>query len=134
MVMRLLLIFLTIVEIVTGASWEQKPTDVSALIGSTVTLRCKVVGDPGFVTWNTNGNTLAVGTSIVSSDTRITVPLASKFNFQITNVQKGDDGDYTCNVQNIQPDSQKAVTVHLTILGNSGSTYILSGSTVFLHY
>lgn len=100
-----------------GASWEQRPTDVSAPVGSTVTLTCKVTGDPGFVTWNKNGNTLAVGTSVVSSDTRITVPVASKFNLQITNLQKSDDDDYTCNIQNIQPDSQKAVTVHLTVLG-----------------
>lgn len=102
---------------VIGASWEQRPTDVSAPVGSTVTLTCKVMGDPGFVTWNKNGNTLAVGTSVVSSDTRITVPVASKFNLQITNLQKSDDDDYTCNIQNIQPDSQKAVTVHLTVLG-----------------
>lgn len=95
----------------TGASWEQRPVDVSAAIGNTATLTCKVSGDPGFVTWNKNGNTLAAGTSVITSDTRITVPIVS--NLQITNVRKGDDGYYTCNVQNIQPDSQKTVTIHL---------------------
>ncbi|XP_052061423.1 cell adhesion molecule DSCAM-like isoform X3 [Mytilus californianus] len=116
-ILRLLLLLLHILEVVIGASWEQRPTDVSAAVGSTVTLTCKVTGDPGFVTWNKNGNTLAVGTSIVSGDkSRITIPVASKFNLQISDVQKSDDDDYTCNIQNIQPDSQKAVTVHLTVL------------------
>ncbi|XP_076113072.1 hemicentin-1-like isoform X14 [Mytilus galloprovincialis] len=128
-ILRLLLLLLHILEVVIGASWEQRPTDVSAPVGSTVTLTCKVTGDPGFVTWNKNGNTLAVGTSVVSSDTRITVPVASKFNLQITNLQKSDDDDYTCNIQNIQPDSQKAVTVHLTVLVAPGQPSISINDT-----
>ncbi|XP_063441730.1 hemicentin-1-like isoform X11 [Mytilus trossulus] len=128
-ILRLLLLLLHILEVVIGASWEQRPTDVSAAVGSTVTLTCKVTGDPGFVTWNKNGNTLAVGTSVVSSDTRITVPAASKFNLQITNLQKSDDDDYTCNIQNIQPDSQKAVTVHLTVLVAPGQPSISINDT-----
>ncbi|XP_071172518.1 cell adhesion molecule CEACAM5-like isoform X14 [Mytilus edulis] len=128
-ILRLLLLLLHILEVVIGASWEQRPTDVTAPVGSTVTLTCKVTGEPGFVTWNKNGNTLAVGTSVVSSDSRITVPVASKFNLQITNLQKSDDDDYTCNIQNIQPDSQKAVTVHLTVLVTPGQPSISINDT-----
>ncbi|CAC5419869.1 CADM3 [Mytilus coruscus] len=129
-ILRLLLLLLHILEVVIGASWEQRPKDVSAAVGSIVTLTCKVTGDPGFVTWNKNGNTLAVGTSIVSGDkSRITIPVASKFNLQISDVQKSDDDDYTCNIENIQPDSQKAVTVHLTVLVIPGPPSITINDT-----
>ena len=107
--------YVCIFSAVIGAAWEQRPQDISASVGSDVTLTCKVTGEPGYVTWNKNGNTIAVGTSIISSDNRISIPDATKYNLVITDLKRSDDDDYTCTVQNL-PETQKSVTVHLTVL------------------
>lgn len=100
---------------VIGAVWQQRPNDISASVGSDVILTCRVTGAPGYVTWNKNGNTIAVGTSIIPEDNRISIPDDTKYNLVIKNIKQSDDDDYTCTVQNL-PAAQKSVTVHLTVL------------------
>ena len=119
--------YVCIFSAVIGAVWEQRPQDISASVGSDVTLTCKVTGEPGYVTWNKNGNTIAVGTSIISSDNRISIPDATKYNLVITDLKRSDDDDYTCTVQNL-PETQKSVTVHLTVL----CKYLIQNCKIFL--
>ena len=107
--------------------WERRPHDISASVGNNVTLTCKVRGEPGYVTWNKNGNTIAVGTSIIPNDNRISIPDDTKYNLVITDLKQSDDSNYTCTVQNLL-DTQKSVTVHLTVL----CKYLIQNCKIFL--
>lgn len=115
-IVRLLLcLLLLLLHAALGAVWVQRPQNVTVPLGSDATLTCQLSGDPGYVTWNKNGQTIAVGTTIISADgARLSIPESSKFNLVITNVQKSDDDDYTCTVQNVAGD--KSVTVRLNVL------------------
>lgn len=100
-------IYVCIFSAVIGAEWEQRPQDISASVGSDVTLTCRVTGDAGYVAWNKNGKTIAIGTSIFGDDNRMSIPNATKYNLVIKNLKRSDDANYTCNIQNLA-DTQKS--------------------------
>lgn len=81
-------------------------------------MNCQLLGNPGFVTWNKDGVTLAIGTSVITGDkSRIAVPESSKYNLVIKDAKSSDAGDYTVTVENLLPEAEKVVKVSLNVDG-----------------
>uniref|UniRef100_A0A096LY51 Neural cell adhesion molecule L1 n=1 Tax=Poecilia formosa TaxID=48698 RepID=A0A096LY51_POEFO len=85
-----------------------KPRSMKVLRGSDVRLECGVKADittPIKTTWMKNKNQAALSWSRVSMD---------ESNLVITNVNRGDEGNYTCVIQNDL--EQKSASAHLMVM------------------
>ncbi|XP_053620744.1 irregular chiasm C-roughest protein-like isoform X1 [Plodia interpunctella] len=115
--------------------FAMEPTDQSAIVGSRVTLPCRVVGKVGTLQWTKDD--FGLGThrnlsgyerySMIGSDEE------GDYSLDIRNVSLEDDGKYQCQVSSGLDASQEAIRsryAHLTVLVAPDPPRIIQGAFI----
>lgn len=113
--------FVVVVHLASGwaqPSMNTSPTTVTQIAGNSAVLTCQVQNlDLDKVIWlSPSGNLLSIGRQKVIPDTRISIvtPYANDWNLHIRHVKPSDEGEYTCKVDTIPPQSKK-VMLHVKV-------------------